>query len=139
SPELQWARRLAENGFELVVMALVDRSDRFSGSELAGWTNQPHRECLYRQAYHMGRHVLGYEVHKALAAVDWLRQHAPTQAKIGVAGYGEGGLLALYAAAVDPRLDACLVSGYFEEHPRPWEEPLYRNVFGLQREFGDAE
>jgi hypothetical protein len=31
----------------------------------------------------------------------------------GVAGYGAGGLLALYAAAVDPRIDAVPVSGYF--------------------------
>ena len=29
-------------------------------------------------------------------------------------GVGEGGLLALYAAAVDPRIDAALVSGYFQ-------------------------
>ena len=30
-------------------------------------------------------------------------------APIGVAGYGEGGLLALYAAAADTRIDAALV------------------------------
>src|SRR5262249_22655153 len=47
--------------------------------------------------------------------------------------------LAFYAAAVDPRLDACLVSGYFDSRQRTWQEPLYRNVWGLLREFGDAE
>jgi hypothetical protein len=58
---------------------------------------------------------------------------------VGVAGYGEGRLLAFYAAAVDPRRHACLVSGYFESRQRTWQEPIYRNVWGLLREFGDAE
>ena len=31
------------------------------------WTNQPHREFIYRMAFEMGRHVIGYEVQKVLA------------------------------------------------------------------------
>jgi len=31
------------------------------------------------------------------------------------------------------------VSGYFDSRQRVWEEPIYRNVFGLLSEFGDAE
>ena len=58
---------------------------------------------------------------------------------IGVTGYGEGGLLALYAAALDPRIDAALVSGYFDSRQNVWQEPIYRNVFGLLDQFGDAE
>ena len=30
-------------------------------------------------------------------------------------------------------------SGCFDSHERIWEEPLYRNLFGYLREFGDAE
>ena len=56
-----------------------------------------------------------------------------------MAGYGEGGLIAFYAAALDRRIEAALVSGYFDSRQRLWEEPIYRNVFGLLREFGDAE
>ena len=59
--------------------------------------------------------------------------------KIGVAGYSEGGLIAFYAAAVDKRIDAVLVSGYFNSRQRVWDEPIYRNVWGLLSEFGDAE
>ena len=51
----------------------------------------------------------------------------------------KGGLIALYAAALDMRIDAALVSGYFESRQNLWQEPIYRNVFGLLREFGDAE
>jgi dienelactone hydrolase len=137
--EAQFVRRLAEYGFQVVVPVLIDRTDRWSGNVRVAWTNQPHREWIYRQAYHMGRHVIGYEVQKVLAAVDWLEQHGGEGAKVGVAGYGEGGLLAFYAAAADPRIAACLVSGYFDGRPRPWEEPIYRNVWGLLDEFGDAE
>ncbi len=137
--EAQFARRLAENGFRVVVPMLVDRSDRWSGNADVAWTNQPHREWIYRQAYHMGRHIIGYEVQKTLALVGWFKERAGAKAKVAVAGYGEGGLLAFYAAAVDDRIDACLVSGYFDSRQRTWEEPLYRNVWGLLREFGDAE
>ena len=40
-------------------------------------TNQPHREWIYRQAFHMGRHVIGYEVQKVLSAVEWLKKSSP--------------------------------------------------------------
>ena len=140
--EQQFARRLAEAGCEVFVPVLVNRSDLFSGNaDLNRFTNQPHREWIYRQAYQMGRHIIGYEIQKVLALVDWIRAYGGSteSANIGVAGYGEGGLLALYSAALDPRIDAALVSGYFGQREGLWEEPIYRNVFGLLREFGDAE
>ena len=59
--------------------------------------------------------------------------------KIGVMGYGEGGLLALYAGALDQRIDAVAVSGYFDSRQNIWQEPIDRNVFGLLKQFGDAE
>ncbi|WP_145279573.1 dienelactone hydrolase family protein [Tautonia plasticadhaerens] len=46
-----------------------------------------------------------------MAALDWIEQRAGPDAKVGVAGYGEGGLIAFYAAAADERIDAALVSG----------------------------
>jgi dienelactone hydrolase len=139
SPEAQFARRLAESGCRVIVPALVDRSDTFSAIGARG-TNQPHREFLYRPAFEMGRHVIGYEVQKILAAVDWFAREAGSrQTAIGVAGYGEGGLLALYAAALDTRIDSALVSGYFDSRQDLWQEPIYRNVFALLDEFGDAE
>ena len=73
----QFARRLAENGCQ------VDRAgrsiDRTTGraiAQLKRFTNQPHREWIYRQAYQMGRHVIGYEVQKVLAAVDWFTKRS---------------------------------------------------------------
>ena len=135
--EAQIARRFVENGFAVIVPVLINRSDAASGNPAILMTNMPHREWIHRQAYMMGRHIIGYEVQKVLALVDWINIHRHDQ--IGVAGYGEGGLIAMYAAAVDPRIDAALVSGYFKSRQRTWREPLYRNVWGLLAEFGDAE
>ena len=100
----QFARKLAESGFRVIVPTLIDRKDDCSGnSKLNKWTNQPHREFVYRMAYEMGRHVIGYEVQKVLAAVDWLferHNHGP----IGVYGDGEGGLVAMFSLALDDRI-----------------------------------
>jgi dienelactone hydrolase len=144
APERQFARRLAENGCEVLVPVLIDRQDTWSGNpRIKRFTNQPHREWIYRQAYELGQHIIGYEVQKVSAAVDFFegrKQKAESRKpNIGVAGYAEGGLIALYAAALDRRIEATLVSGYFDSRQRLWEEPIYRNVFGLLREFGDAE
>ncbi|MDW8354738.1 MAG: dienelactone hydrolase family protein [Bryobacterales bacterium] len=133
----QIARRLAESGCRVLVPVLIDRSSRWSGRPQIRMTDQSHREWIYRQAFHMGRHLIGYEVAKVLAAIDWLGTQA--RAPVGVAGYGEGGMIAFYAAAADPRVTAALVSGYFGPRERVWSEPIYRNVFGLLKEFGDAE
>ena len=143
-PEDRFALRLAESGCQVIVPALVDRGSRFSGNPALetgrpAMTNMPHREWLYRMAYPMGRHPIGYEVQKVLALVDWLESTSSPGTGIGVAGHGEGGLIALYAAAVDPRIDSCLVSGYFSARERIWQEPIYRNVWALLTEFGDAE
>jgi len=130
----QFARHLAGNGFRVLIPVLISRGLLFKGKP----EQQTYREWLYRQSYHMGRHIIGYEVQKVLAAVDWFQQN-DKDLKIGVAGYCEGGLIAFYSAAVDKRIDATLVSGYFTSRQRTWEEPLYRNVWGLLSEFGDAE
>ena len=141
--EAQFARRLAEAGCRVLVPTLIDRNYTWSGNPLVRMTNQTHREFIYRQAYFMGRHVIGYEVQKVLAAVDYFasRNQAGVDKKIpiGIAGYGEGGLVALHSAAVDERVTATLVSGYFQQREKVWQEPVYRNVWALLTEFGDAE
>ncbi len=135
----QFARRLAEQGCRVVVPTLIDRDDRWSGNPKIGrMTNQPHREFIYRMAFELGRHIIGYEVQKILALVDWMSCEE-NQPPIGVIGYGEGGLLTLYSAAVDTRIDAAVVSGYFQSREAVWKEPIYRNVWALLHEFGDAE
>jgi len=139
-PAAQFARRLAENGCQVLIPLLINREDTFSGVPGVGLTNQPHREWIYRMAFEVGRHIIGYEVQKVLAAIDWFASRSALRpAPLGVIGYGEGGLLALASAALDVRISATVVSGYFQAREGLWQEPIYRDVWGLVREFGDAE
>jgi dienelactone hydrolase len=149
--EQQFARRLAESGCRVVVPVLVDRRPYATNDEQIKRSQQTNREWLYRQAFHMGRHPIGYEVQKIQAAVDWLSGDDPLAktlrndrrpirfANIGVVGYGEGGQLALYTAVVRSSVHATLVSGYFDSRDRLWAEPIYRNVWDFTKRFSDAE
>ena len=140
-PESQFARRLAENGCRVLVPVLISREmSKRAPPGQPGRANLTNREYLYRPAFELGRHLIGYEVQKVLAGVDWYAKEAGDKdAKIGVIGYGEGGMLALYAKALDTRVDAAMVSGYFGSRQNIWQEPIDRNVFGLLEQFGDGE
>jgi dienelactone hydrolase len=139
-PNAQFARRLAENGCQVLVPVLINRSDTWSGIPGIRMTNQSHREWIYRMAFEAGRHIIGYEVQKVLSAVDWFTFENKTNSlPIAVMGYGEGGLLALHSAAIDLRIQAAVVSGYFESRQDLWKEPIYRDVWAFLSEFGDAE
>ena len=133
--ESQSARWLAERGCRVVVPTLISRQTEPRG----GRAKLSNREFVYRSAFELGRHVIGYEVQEVLAAVDWFAREGGAGAKIGVIGWGEGGRTALYAGALDPRIDAVGVSGAFGDRRETWREPIDRNVFGLIERFGDAE
>lgn len=136
SKESQIAIRLAEQGTTVVVPVILGRTQKkHNGRGLLS-----SREFIYRSAYELGRHVIGYELQKVLAVVDWAsKQAGDDDSAIGVVGYGEGGLLAFYAGAIDTRIDATWVSGYFDSRQNLWQEPASRNVWALLEQFGDAE
>lgn len=158
-PDWQFARRLAEHGCRVLVPALIDRSDRFAGNPGVRAVKHSQRETLWRASYQMGRTLAGYEIQKMLAAADWLvstrqglvepesvaeffrlRATAPKGLQsLGIVGYGEGGMIALYAAALDTRFRSSAILGYFGPRERLHEEPIYRSVWSLSRDFGDAE
>lgn len=134
-----FALHLAVNGFDVLVPTLIDRADRLSGNaKLGKKTNIPHREFVHRTAYEVGRTLVGYEVQKVLAAVDFFSSEKPDR-PVGVIGHGEGGRIALYAAALDERIGMCQVAGAFGPQETAWQRPLDRNLFGILTEFGDAE
>jgi len=135
-----FAQRLVQQGCQVIIPTLVDRGIEWSRLDGHRRTNLSHREFLYRMSFELGRHVIGYEVQKVLSAVDYFEASNREDAlPIAVVGYGEGGLLALYSAALDTRIDAALVSGYFQSREELWQETIDRDVWGLLREFGDAE
>ncbi len=130
------AARLAASGCRVVIPTLVGRSRDYKPP--IDRNRHTNREWIYRQAFEAGRHLIGYEVDEVRAAVDWFKSVNP-RVKAGVAGYGEGGLIAFYAAAIDPRIDSTWVRGYFSPRENMWKEPIDRNIWNFLTEFGDAE
>jgi dienelactone hydrolase len=135
----RFVQRLAENGIEVLVPQTVSRKKMDPMDPRLKRADFTDREWIYRQAFHMGRHVIGYEIQQVLAGVHWFSSRRNEEHKIGVVGFGEGGQTAFFAAALDQRIDSALVSGYFAPRERCWEEPIYRNIWSRLNRFGDAE
>jgi len=131
--------QLARAGCLVVVPALIDRQDTHSGHPDIRSTNLPHREFIYRMAFELGRHIIGYELQRILAVVDGLEARAEgDELPIGICGYGDGGMLALFAAALDTRIHTCMVSGYFDQRSDVWKEPIDRNIWQRLPQFTDS-
>jgi cephalosporin-C deacetylase-like acetyl esterase len=137
-PDYRSIRRAIEQNARLVILTPVSRAKIPTEDRRLKRSDQTYREWIYRQAFHMGRHIIGYEVQAVLAAVDWFEKNDP-DLPIGMAGHGEGGMIAFYAGALDRRVHSTSVGGYFGPTAESWREPIYRNVWGLHREFGVAE
>lgn len=62
----------------------------------------------------LGRTLLGYRVLDARRALDWLAaQPEVDRSRLGMTGMSGGGTVTFFTAALEPRLKAVLVSGYF--------------------------
>ncbi|MCC6585829.1 MAG: acetylxylan esterase [Bryobacterales bacterium] len=129
----QYARSLAVNGYIVFVPFFTQRRT-FSQP----WAED--RDWLVRLGYQVGRHLIGAEVQQVSSAIDFLSELDKVDtARIGVVGSGQGGLTALYAAALDPRIKATLVANYFNQRERAYEEPEDRIIWKHMERFGDAE
>jgi dienelactone hydrolase len=98
------------------------------------------RHVLHRLAFITGRTLTGLEVDQVRALVRHLGSRADVDAaRIGALGHGQGGMTALYAAALDERIQLAAVSGYFAARESCWREPVDHMIYGQLLEFGDAE
>ena len=130
----QVARHLAEAGCRVVVPTLISRHRE----KRLGRADLTNREYLHRAAFELGRTLAGYEVQMSLSIVDWFSKSSP-KTPIGVFGYGEGGMLALFTGGLDTRIQSTCDSGFFGQREQSWTEPIDRNFFGLLSEFGAQE
>lgn len=128
------AIELTRRGAMVLVPQVVSRH-RQARNGRATMTDQ---EYLYRSAFVLGRHLLGHQVQSCIAGLECLEQVDGSR-PVAIAGWGEGGWIALAAGASEPRFDAVLVSGHFGPKENLWKEPIHRNVHGLLTSFGDAQ
>jgi dienelactone hydrolase len=130
------ALEIAARGGLVVVPSVVSRT-REQRNRNATMTDQ---EFIYRAAFVLGRHLLGYEVGQVQAAVNAIESNENWKSlPMLLCGWGEGGWIALHVAAIDERFQASLVSGHFGPRESVWREPIHRNIQGLLKSFGDAE
>ncbi len=134
-PASQFARRLAEAGFRVLVPRPISRQVEARN----GRAKMTDREYVYRISFELGRHPIGYELQAVFAAIDWFDRKPQQNLPVGVLGWGEGGLLALHAGALDERVDVTGVSGYLGDRRVMWQEPIDRNIFSYLARFGDGE
>jgi cephalosporin-C deacetylase-like acetyl esterase len=132
SPEAL-AARLNQPSSEILIPLIIDRNSTFSGNPRIKMTNQSHREYIYRMAYQAGRHIVGYEVQKVLAAVDYFSQATP-RLPIRIIGYGEGAIIARYAAFIDSRITATELFDYPDLHIPLWQQLIDRNIWSILKQ-----
>lgn len=122
----------AASGAQVLIPLLIDRTSKWSANPaIRKTTTQPHREFLYRMSFPFGRNLIGYEVQKALAAVDWFAMQEP-KVPIQAIGFGEGASIAAYAKSLDSRIDAAFGSGFATNRADVAGEPIDRNVWKVR-------
>lgn len=92
-----------------------ERRTDFSGLDTATGQEIP-TTCQHTSALalHLGGSALGLRVHDGMRLVDYLetRDDADTQ-RLGAMGISGGGMHTFFSTCLDPRIRACVVSGYF--------------------------
>ncbi len=133
-----WLSRLVGRGVAVYVPQSVERLADHPYCALT--RGKDRRMVLYRLGYPVGRTVPGLDVQDALAAIEYLSRCPDIDPdRIGLAGIGQGGMTALYAAALEPRVRAAVVADYFDRRDRCWQEPVDRRLPGQLLVCGDAE
>ena len=122
----QTARQLALAGYVVFAPFFIQRR-AFSEP----WLED--RLWLMRLGYQTGRHIVGAELIEVGSILDFLATLPAVDAdRLAIAGHGQGGMTALYAAALDIRLKAAISSGYLDD-PRPdWDQPDDRMIWKLR-------
>ncbi len=130
-PNADYALQLARRGY--VVLA----PDLRCFGERLDWNPEDHYACDTNlvHAAMAGWNPLAQNVWDLRRCLDLLQEHPLVDpARLGMVGISYGGTVTLFTAAVDERVAASVVSGYFsswaESHKMPW------NMCGSQIMFG---
>jgi dienelactone hydrolase len=131
APNSDYALQLVGEGY--VVLA----PDLRCFGERLDWNPEDHYACDTNlvHAVMAGRNPLTQNIWDLQRCLDLLQAHPLVDpARIGMVGLSYGGTVTLFTAALDPRVAAAVVSGYFsswqESHKMPW------NMCGSQVTFG---
>ncbi len=130
-----WLTSLLERQLVVCVPVTIDRDSDY---QLGRQINR--RQLLSRLGFIVGRTLVGLEVEQTVAMRNYLvSRFLVSKQQVGVLGDRQGGMTALYAAAVDGSFGEVAVVDYFRQRENCWQEPVDRMLYGELNEFGDAE
>ncbi len=133
-----WLQTLLARGVSVAIPQMLERvADHPLCVKTAG---QDERRMVWRMGFIVGRTLVGLEVQQVMALADYLVSRPEIDGKkIAVWGEEQGGMTALYSAALDENLAGAVVLDYFQQRQESWKEPVDRTIYGQLKEFGDAE
>ncbi|HUW60247.1 MAG TPA: acetylxylan esterase [Candidatus Bathyarchaeia archaeon] len=69
----------------------------------------------------------GYRIQDIITAAEWLRSRRDMTYNVGVAGFGEAGIWTLFAAAIDPAINAVVAdaNGFNPDDDEAWAKSFY--------------
>ena len=131
-PNADYALQLARRGY--VVLA----PDLRCFGERLDWNPEDHYACDTNQVHAAmaGWNPLTQNVWDLTRSIDVLQEHPLVDPdRVGMVGISYGGTVTLFTAALDQRVAAAVVSGYFsswaESHKMPWNMCGSQIVFGM--------
>ena len=107
---------LCQRGFAVAAPEISCFGERQSDFSYLSASQQAPTTCAHTAmlAMHLGGSVAGLRVYDAERLVDYLATRPEIDvARLGAMGLSGGGMHTLFSACVDPRIRACVISGYF--------------------------
>ena len=135
----RWAQTLVSKGFAVIAPRFLPRvTDHPDAAAYA----KDLRHVIHRMSYVVGKHPIGVDVDTVSAAIDALPALGRGKldaSRVGVFGTDQGGLTAMYAAALDSRIDTAVLVDSFDDRSRAYDEPADRAIFRQLVEFDDSD
>jgi dienelactone hydrolase len=111
--EYDYAVQVAEHGMAAVAIEPMSFGCRRDAKTIARSLDASVCQPTAGSALLLGQTIIGWRVHEVMRAIDWIETRPELDAKrVGCMGCSGGGMATQFAAAIEPRIKAALVSCY---------------------------
>jgi len=111
--EYDYAVQVAEHGMAAVAIEPMSFGCRRDAKTIARSLDASVCQPTAGSALLLGQTIIGWRVHEVIRTIDWIETRPELDAKrVGCMGCSGGGMATQFAAAVEPRIKAALVSCY---------------------------
>jgi dienelactone hydrolase len=108
-----YAVQVAEHGMAAVAIEPMSFGCRRDAKTIARSLDASVCQPTAGSALLLGQTIIGWRVHEVMRTIDWIETRPELDAKrVGCIGCSGGGMATQFAAAIEPRIKAALVSSY---------------------------